>query len=300
MVSCTKQKRATLLEWKDPNNPSIPEQGGSRGYYTTKPTAKNSQGNPSQGQEATPRAAPIEAASPDTHSQDSAAIVARVDDGFHRTDLSTLRHLAVRRYLDRGKAHDPQSVAHRAGPGARPPLQLPSRLLEAPLVQLELGPHLDRFHPEALGSRRRGIPGGRRHGGRASRQKSLRQGLPSRCRALEPLVHRLPLRAQMGGVGHIDQVSFRRSALGLARVGSFVSFQGMGRKTRPTPQNAFGTDAATVGRVAALVPRTAVRVSGRWRLRHARTVPLCRTTPRTLAVGQPLLCRCQSVCAAIG
>src|SRR5438309_602404 len=102
MVSCTKQKRAALLEWKDTNNPSIPEQGGSRGYYSTTPVAKDSQRNPPRGQAPAPSAAANEAAAPDAHSQNGATAVARAGAGFHQTDIAALYHLAVCRHLDRG------------------------------------------------------------------------------------------------------------------------------------------------------------------------------------------------------
>src|SRR5438128_3877149 len=280
MTNCSKQNRAALLESRELPKPLIPEQGGSRGKYTANSPAENSQRHSTQDQDEASGAAAGEVSAPDSHPQDSATVVARSGGEFHTADFSPLRHLGIRRHLDRGTTDHRQSVAHRACFGARPPVQLPPRILETPLVQLDLGTNLDRFCSGALGSRGACNLGGRRHRRRASRQESLRQGLPSRRRAFEPFVHGLPLWAQMGGIGYLGEVSLCHSSLGFASAGSFVSLQGMGPATWTTAQNAFGIDAATVVGAAALVPRTALRVRRRWWLWHARTVALCGAAPR--------------------
>src|SRR5947208_17198552 len=61
MVSCSKQKRATLVELGSHHSTLIPEQGGSRGYYSTAHPAKDSQRNSTPTQTATPGASPSEA-----------------------------------------------------------------------------------------------------------------------------------------------------------------------------------------------------------------------------------------------
>src|ERR1700680_792437 len=100
MASCTKQKRAALLELKESTHPSILEQGGSRGQYIAKHAAEDSQRNAAQGQN--DNTGPTACATPiaDAHPSDGATTVAAVGNRFHAADVSTFRHLDVCRHLD--------------------------------------------------------------------------------------------------------------------------------------------------------------------------------------------------------
>src|SRR5260370_10984510 len=101
MTSCSKQNRAALLELRELPKPLIPEQGGSRGQYTATRPAEDSQGNSQQAQDRTPGTPPGETPTPNAHTADGPTAAALVGGGFHRAYFSTLRHLDLRRHLDR-------------------------------------------------------------------------------------------------------------------------------------------------------------------------------------------------------
>ena len=102
------------------------------------------------------------------------------------------------------------------------------------------GTPLHRRRPGPVRPRRPGRAGRRRHRHRASRGPGLRQGLSPRPGPLHPLVHRLPLGAQVGRPGVAGPLPLLPPAVGLAADGGLVSARGEGdrrrypkRRTRP-------------------------------------------------------------------
>ena len=127
--------------------------------------------------------------------------------------------------------------------GPRRSLQLSPRLLEATLVGAPLGAAPGQIHPRPLRPRRPRLPGGRRYRRRAPRRQGPRQGLSSRSGALDPLLHRLSLGAQMGRLVDPGQVPLRRPALGAAGPGGAVSQPGEGPRPKATAAKRRGKKA---------------------------------------------------------
>ena len=122
--------------------------------------------------------------------------------------------LALAAILTIGRPHRLQPPAHPRRLGSGPSLQLPPRLLQAPLVLLAAGPRPGRLGLRPPRARRPRPPGRRRHRRRAPRRQGLRQGLPPRPGPLHALLHRLPLGAQVGRAGRAGPLPLRRAGRG--------------------------------------------------------------------------------------
>src|SRR5262249_10899370 len=123
--------------------------------------------------------------------------------GLHRRldppDRRALRRPAPGRDPDYRLPHRPEPVAHGRCARPRASFPLPSRLLAPPLRAVAVGACPGRLCLAALAADRAGGRGRRRHRRRAQGPEGLRQGLPSRPGALDPVLHRVPLGAQVGG-----------------------------------------------------------------------------------------------------
>src|SRR5262249_10919094 len=117
--------------------------------------------------------------------------LARLRRCLHATPLPTLRPAALRRHPDHRLPPHPQLAAHPRRPRPRPSLQLPRGLPAPPLLAVAPGARLGRLHPAPLAPDRHRGRRRRRYRCRAQGQEGLRQGLPSRCRALDPCLYGL-------------------------------------------------------------------------------------------------------------
>src|SRR5579884_177078 len=166
---------------------------------------------------------------------------------LHATYLRALCRSAVGGHPDHGLSHDPQSAAYGRCLGPRPSLQLPPCLLAPTVFAVASGPGVGGLPPAPLGPPRDRVGGRRRYRGRTQRQVCLRQGAAPRCRTFEPLLHRFPLGAQVGGPGHPGPLPLRDKAVGLARPGRAVSLREGQPAVGTAAQDASGIAAATAG-----------------------------------------------------
>src|SRR5947209_2024275 len=298
MDSCTKQKRAALMEWREYHAPSRSRQGGSHAQY--------SQGAATPAYETFATAAATTTQSPTTRSASAlptrepstfghSSFLARLCRCVHASDLLPLLCFAARSGFDHGQPHCPESAAHTWYLGARSRFQLPSLLLETTLVAVASGLSSGRLADWPLCCFGVNSTGGRRHRRRASRQEGLRQGPASRRRALVPVLYCLPLRPQVGGAGDLGQVSVCLSPLGAAHLSSALSQPEQRQKEARPPQNPSSVDAADAQGRTALVPRPPFRLCRRWRLRYSRVGTHRGEATPALDLGQSLLCQRQLV-----
>src|SRR5215471_16000565 len=141
MSSCSKQKRATLVEWRRLQQPSHSEQGSSHGQYSDGPATQADQtlatATPPTTQSATAFAkatASLGRAGTFGHSLLSPSLCRRI----HASDLLPLLRLGACRSAHDRQPHDPESAAHSWHPVAGTAFQLPPRLLQATLVAVAL------------------------------------------------------------------------------------------------------------------------------------------------------------------
>src|SRR5260370_15844052 len=273
MSSCTKQKRAALVEWRGLTQSSHSTQGSSYGHYSQGPATQAIETLQASTPQATQSAAARSAAALPTGGTCSfgpALSPASLRRGLHPSDLLPLLRPVARGGIDHGQPHRPELAAHARRLGTGIPFQLPPRLLETTLVAVASGAYLGRTDCQAPRRYGRDSSGGRRYGGRASRQEGVRQGPASRRRAFVALLHGLPLRAQVGRAGHLGAVAVYDQALGVADFGGVVS-QSRQRQKPPGPSQTPGpVDAANAQGHAALVSRPPLYLCRRWRLRHPR------------------------------
>src|SRR5262245_3200496 len=172
------------------------------------------------------------------------------------------------------------------------------RPVPGPLVRAEAGLPTVPPGPAAAARRPPRRPGRRRHRRWTQGQARLGQGPPPRPGALQPQLHRLALRPQVGRPGRPGPAALRLPPLGPACPGCPVSLRG----GQPPPGPAAphpGPAAVPAGRrAAALVPRAALRPGRRRRLRDARGGPLLLCPARPADAGQQVAPRGQPVRAA--
>src|SRR5437879_11604545 len=166
MPSRPKHNRADLMEWRGYHPPSRSKQGSSHGQYSQGQAAAAVQAVSTAAASATQSTTACRAAAPSlgrTSSVDDPLFVAHVRGSFHAADLLSLFRLGARRAFDHGQPYGPESAAHPwpFGPGRS--VQLPPRLLEAPLVVVDRGADPGRADYWSVPGRGLDSPGGRRY-----------------------------------------------------------------------------------------------------------------------------------------
>src|SRR5436305_139260 len=177
MSSCTKQKRAALMEWKGVTRSLRSKQGSSYDHYSHGPTTQAIESLPTPTPPATQHAAACAAATlpPGGTSSGGAALVPPgLRRSLHAPDLLPLLYPGARGRIDHGQPYGHESAAYARHLGARGFFQLPSRLLETTLVAVASGTDPGRANCPALRRHRPHSPGGRRHRRRASPQEGVR------------------------------------------------------------------------------------------------------------------------------
>src|SRR5207245_2323449 len=138
MSSCSKQKRAALMEWRELQETFPSEQGGSYAQYSQEqlPQALPTLSTPTQGAAACPQAT---ASARSAGSVGHPLLLANLCFGVHRPHLRPHLGPAARGYPDCGQPYGAESAPHTRSLAAGISFQLPSRLLQTTLVAVASG-----------------------------------------------------------------------------------------------------------------------------------------------------------------
>src|SRR5260370_372778 len=163
MSSCTKQKRAALVEWRGLQQSSHSMQGSSYGHYSQGPATQAIETLQAPTPQATQSAATRSAAALPTGGTCSfgpALSPASLRRSLHPSDLLPLLRPAACSGIDHGQPHGPELTAHARRLRAGISFQLPPRLLETALVAVASGTCLGRTDRQVLPAYGRDSSGG--------------------------------------------------------------------------------------------------------------------------------------------